>query len=42
MSDSFKIEPVCASIILTGSLNGFSILCMAPLGINIVSFALAG
>ena len=37
MSVSFKIEPIWASIILTGFLKGFSILWIDPRGIKIVS-----
>ena len=39
MSASFKIAPVCTSIIFTGFLKRFSILCIEPLGIYAVSFA---
>ena len=39
MSLSLKIFPIWTSIILTGDLKGFSILCIDPWGINAVSFA---
>ena len=39
ISVSFKIEPTCASMILTVFLPEFSILCTAPKGINIESFS---
>ena len=38
ISVSFKIVPVCTSIILTGFVKRFSILCLAPLGTKTVSF----
>ena len=38
MSVSFRIAPVCISIIFTGVLKRFSILCNEPWGIKAVSF----